>query len=158
MGSDYPADLATRIGFLLSRAHLVAREGADRALGQLGLTAKGYAALATVISDGPISQRRLSGRIRMDPATMVDVIDALEQSGHVVRQRNPRDRREYALVTTPAGRALFARARKALDGAQRETLRDLDPEETEQLRDLLGRIARRPGRPTTAEVEKTLLG
>ena len=76
----------------------------------------------------------------------------------MVRQRNPQDRREYALVTTPAGRALFARARKALDAAQRETLRDLNPAETEQLRELLGRIARRPGRPTTAETERSLLG
>src|SRR5205807_1564949 len=158
MGIEYPADPATRIGFLLPRAHLLAREGADRVLGELGLTAKGYAALATVISDGPISQRKLSSRIRMDPATMVDVIDALEQSGRVVRRRNPNDRREYALVTTAAGRALFARARKALDAAERETLRDLDLKETEQLRELLGRIARRPGPLTTADVERSLLG
>ncbi|TMC13712.1 MAG: winged helix-turn-helix transcriptional regulator [Chloroflexi bacterium] len=120
--------------------------------------ARSHAALATVISDGPISQRKLSSRIRMDPATMVDVIDALEQSGRVVRRRNPNDRREYALVTTAAGRALFARARKALDAAERETLRDLDLKETEQLRELLGRIARRPGPLTTADVERSLLG
>ena len=157
MGIEYPADLATRIGFLLSRAHLLAREGADRVLGELGLTAKGYAALATVISDGPISQRKLSSRIRMDPATMVDVIDELERSGYMQRRRNPDDRREYALVTTARGRALFSRARRALSAAERETVRDLDVEETNTLRELLGRIARKPGSLTTAEMEKNAL-
>ena len=111
---DYPEDLAIRIGFLLARAHLIAREEADRALAEVGLTAKGYAALATVVSDAPISQQRLSRRLRMDPATMVDVIDELERSGYMQRRRNPDDRREYALVTTARGRALFSRAKRAL--------------------------------------------
>lgn len=155
---EYPEDLAARIGFLLARAHLVAREDADRALGEHGLTAKGYAALATVVSDPPISQQKLSRRLRMDPATMVDVIDELERSGHILRRRNPDDRREYALVTTPKGRALFQRAQKALSAAERETVRDLDAGEVNTLRELLGRIARKPSSLTTAEMEKKALG
>jgi DNA-binding MarR family transcriptional regulator len=155
---DYPEDLAARIGFLLARAHLIAREEADRALAEVGLTAKGYAALATVVSDAPISQQRLSRRLRMDPATMVDVIDGLEQSGYIERRRNPDDRREYALITTARGRGLFSRAKRALNAAERETIRDLDAEETSTLRELLGRIARKPGSLTTAEMEKNALG
>ena len=41
----------------------------------------------------------------MDPATMVDVIDSLEESGYIVRRRNPADRR--ALQPTAKGRALM---------------------------------------------------
>ena len=85
---EYPSALSARIGFLLARAHVMAREEADRALAEVGLSMKGYAALATLVSDGPTSQHRLSQRIRMDPATMVDVIDSLERSGHIVRHRN----------------------------------------------------------------------
>ena len=92
-GDTYPNLLSARIGFLLARAHLVAREKADRALEGVGLTMKAYAALATLVSDGPVSQQKLSRRIRMDPATMVDVIDALERSGHIIRRRNPEDRK-----------------------------------------------------------------
>src|SRR6266571_5449741 len=125
---DYPRALAARFGFLLARAHLIAREKADRTLAEVGLTMKGYAALATLASDGPSSQQRLSRRLRMDPATMVDVIDTLEQSGYIVRRRNPDDRREYALHTTPKGRILFSRAQKAIDAAESQTLEDLEPE------------------------------
>ncbi len=143
----YPAALAARIGFLLARAHLVAREKADGALGEVGLSMKGFAALATLASDGAISQRRLSQRIRMDPATMVDVIDGLERSGHIVRQRNPKDRREYALQLTSKGRGLLTRAQRAIVAAERETARRLGPREAKVLLELLGRIAD----PTGAE-------
>jgi|SRR5579864_5421797 len=139
---SYPDALATNIGFLLARAHLIARERADRALAAIGLSMKGYAALATLGSDGPISQQRLSQRIRMDPATMVDVIDSLEASNHIVRRRNPQDRREYALHTTAKGKALLARAERAIKAAGQETFRDLDPGEAAILMQLLGRIAR----------------
>ena len=137
----YPEALAARVGFLLARAHLIARERADRALAEIGLSMKAYATLATLGSDGPTSQQRLSQRIRMDPATMVDVIDDLEKEGHIVRRRNPEDRREYALQTTARGRALLARAERALEAAERETAGGLDPGEKDVLLELLGRIA-----------------
>ena len=157
---DYPDALAARIGFLLARAHLVAREEADTALAAVGLSMKGYAALATLASDGPSSQRRLSERIRIDPATMVDVIDTLERSGHILRRRNPDDRREYALHTTPKGRALFVRAQKAIDRAERRVLAGLDPDETRALHNLLRRMAqpRAGGRPATDELITRAMG
>jgi len=152
---DYPKALAARIGFLLARAHLVAREKADQALAEVGLSMKGFAALATLVSDGAISQQRLSRRIRMDPATMVDVIDSLERAGHIVRRRNPKDRREYALQTTAKGRALLARAQRAIVGAERDTVRGLDPKEERVLLELLGRIAD-PGRSESLATDEAV--
>jgi DNA-binding MarR family transcriptional regulator len=140
---DYPSALSARIGFLLARTHTMAREEADRALAEVGLTMKGYAALATLVADGPTSQQRLSQRIGMDPATMVDVIDALEESGYILRRRNPQDRRQYALQTTARGRQLYSRALQAIVKAERHTVRSLDPEEARLLLQLLGRVAAR---------------
>ena len=137
----YPKALAGRVGFMLARAHLIARGKADAALAEVGLTMKAYAALATVVSDGAVSQQALSRRIGMDPATMVDVIDSLERLGHVVRRRNPRDRREYALRATPKGRVLFARAERAIAAAEAHTLGDMKPDDVHALMQLLGRIA-----------------
>jgi MarR family transcriptional regulator, lower aerobic nicotinate degradation pathway regulator len=137
----YPKALSARVGFLLAQAHMAARARADRALEEVGLTMKGFAALATLISDAPISQQRLSRRIRMDPATMVEVIDSLEESGYIVRRRNPADRREYALQPTAKGRSLYARAEKAIVEAEKKTARRLDAAETRTLMDLLARFA-----------------
>lgn len=120
---------------------MAARARADKALDSVGLSMKGFAALATLISDGPTSQQRLSNRIRMDPATMVDVIDSLEGAGHIVRRRNPSDRREYALQPTAKGRALYARAEKAIVEAEEQTSAPLSSAETRTLSRLLERIA-----------------
>jgi DNA-binding MarR family transcriptional regulator len=141
MAAHYPAALSARVGFLLAQAHMAERARADRALDEVGLTMKGFAALATLVSDGPISQQRLSRRIRMDPATMVDVIDRLEESGYIVRRRNPADRREYALQLTAKGRVLYARAAKAILEAERQTASRLNAAEARTLMDLLERIA-----------------
>lgn len=154
----YPTALAGRVGFLLARAHLVAREKADVALARVGLSMKAYAALATVVSDGAVSQQNLSRRIGMDPATMVEVIDSLEQSGHIVRKRNPRDRREYALETTAKGRALFRRAERAITAAEVETLGDLSREEIRALMRLLAHVATADATPATDRMVSQALG
>lgn len=138
---SYPLALAENIGFLLARAHLAARDKADTALAGLGLNAKAFAALATVTSSGPISQQKLSRRLGMDPATMVDVIDSLEESGQIARLRNPRDRREYALQLTAKGRRLYQRAQRAVAEAEDEALGDLTEGERHELMNLLRRIA-----------------
>src|SRR5207244_13380201 len=117
------------------------RENAYRALDGVGRSMRAFAALSNLVSDGPTSQQRLSQRVRMDPATMVGVIDSLERSGHIVRRRNPEDRRAYALHSTAKGRALLARAQRAIIEAEGDTLRGLDAEEPKVLMELLGRIA-----------------
>ena len=136
----YPAALSARVGFLLARAHATARQAADEALAEVGLTMKAYAALATLVSDGPVSQQRLSQRIGMDPATMVDVIDDLEMNGYIQRHRNPDDRREYALQTTREGRELYKRALRAIIGAEKRTVASLDAGEVKVLLQLLRRL------------------
>ena len=156
----YPTALAGQVGFLLARAHLVAREQADTALARLGLTMKGYASLATLESVGSVSQQKLSRLIGMDPATMVDVIDSLEESGHLSRVRNPEDRREYSLRVTPKGRRLFGRAEAAIAEAETVTLGGMKAEDRRALMHLLGRIAgaRADGTPATDEMVNRALG
>lgn len=156
----YPEALAGQVGFLLARAHLVARAEADAALDRFGLSMKGYAALATLMSVGPVSQQNLSRRIGMDPATMVDVIDSLEQSGHIERRRNPDDRRSYALVVTSRGKQLYRRASQAVADAEAGTLKGMKPAERAALMQLLGKIAgtRAEGTPATDEFVDRVLG
>ena len=144
MSSQFPETLSRRVGFLLAQAHMRLRADADEALARVGLDMKSFASLATLTSDGPISQRRLSERIRMDPATMVDVIDGLEESGHIVRRRNPADRREYALELTAKGRSLYARANQALVEAEKGGVTGLSAAELTKLNELLLKLNREP--------------
>lgn len=158
--SGYPEALAGQAGFLLARAHLIARAQADAALEKVGLSMKAYAALATLMSVGPVSQQNLSKRIGMDPATMVDVIDSLDHTGHIHRMRNPMDRRSYSLLVTPKGQRLYRRAHEAVVRAEAATLRGMKPAERRALMELLGKIAgtHAEGPPATDEAVDRALG
>lgn len=99
-----------------------------------------YAVLAVLAEFGPCSQRGVSDRLRIDPSDLVDVIDAIERDGHLVRERDPRDRRRYTVRITPAGRrALRATDERSRDW-QQKFFEPLSTAELETLRDLLARL------------------
>jgi DNA-binding MarR family transcriptional regulator len=56
------------------------------------------------------SHRELAGRLGLSPATLTPVLDALETTGAVRRERDRTDRRVVRVHRTAAGRARLARA------------------------------------------------
>ena len=78
--------------------------------------------------------------MRVDRTTMVAIVDELEAAGLVDRQRNPEDRRAYALVATDAGREWLAEKRGALMAAQEDLLSVLSAAERRALISSLQRL------------------
>lgn len=141
MSTSLPPALADRIGFLLARAHWLFHYRAQEVLDDGdGLGIKHFGALSVIADEGPLSQQHLGERMTVDRTTMVTVIDDLERTGMVTRQRNPSDRRAYALEATKAGRAWQVRAETELMAAQEELLGPLGDAERDQLRTLLQKL------------------
>jgi DNA-binding MarR family transcriptional regulator len=135
------AALAENLGFLLGHAHERHRELAAELLVRLGLAPKEYGALSVLVAEGPLTQQELSRRTGIDRTTMVAIADALEKKGFAVRERNPADRRAYALRVTTKGRRTLARASRAIDRAEDEFLAPLSDRQRVQLKSLLRRLA-----------------
>lgn len=134
------AALAENLGFLLGHAHDRHREiAASRLLG-VGLAPKEYGALSVLVAEGPLTQQELGRRTRIDRTTMVAVADALESKALAVRERNPADRRAYALRATPQGRRTLTRATRAIQRAEDEFLSSLSPADRRRLKKLLGHL------------------
>ena len=74
------------------------------------------ALLGVIAANAPVSQQWLADYLSINRSVMVKLIDSLEASGDVVRDRKADDRRSYALRTTAAGR----RAIKQLTGVASE--------------------------------------
>jgi DNA-binding MarR family transcriptional regulator len=74
---------------------------------------------------------------------MVAMADELEQAGFVRRERNPRDRRAYAVTLTTTGTKFQRRAVAALDGAGDEFFAPLSRREREQFFTMLKRLVER---------------
>jgi DNA-binding MarR family transcriptional regulator len=64
-----------------------------RAGEQVGLRDVEMKALDVLMRDGAMSAKALGQRLGMHPATMTGILDKLEKSGWVIRERSPEDRR-----------------------------------------------------------------
>jgi len=132
------------------------RQGAAFLLAQVGAHAAGrfaellaplhlsppHAGILRVLSKSAgLSQQELASALKMHPSRLVGLVDELETSGFVKRQENPDDRRTYALRLTDEGRAILGEIGRVAREHQESLLASLGKEESEQLADLLQRIA-----------------
>jgi DNA-binding MarR family transcriptional regulator len=80
-----------------------------------GLTQARATLVACLHRMGPSNQRALADALRVTPRNVTGLVDALEESGLVVRSPHPDDRRATLVSLTGAG----ARAANALAGDER---------------------------------------
>jgi DNA-binding MarR family transcriptional regulator len=92
-----PQLLRESTGFLVTRAHLRAHREFLAALEPLGIEPRHYGTLRALRVAGPATQGELAGLLEVSPATVVQIVDHLEQRGLVARRRDPVDRRAYRL-------------------------------------------------------------
>ena len=138
-----PPAVADRLGFLLGRAHLAHRQLAESELERLGLRAKESGALALLAGEEPLSQQQLGQRMGVDRTTMVALVDSLEGKNLVTRERDPNDRRAYALHLTAQGKHLLKRADAAVHRAEDEFLSVLPERDRRRLKESLRRLIAR---------------
>jgi DNA-binding MarR family transcriptional regulator len=78
----------------------------------MGLTHPQYLVMLALWEHGPLSVKRLSGLLQLDPGTLSPLVKRLEAGGLVRRNRDPRDERSLAIALTDEGRALRERAER----------------------------------------------
>ncbi|HEV7585847.1 MAG TPA: MarR family winged helix-turn-helix transcriptional regulator [Solirubrobacteraceae bacterium] len=87
------------------------------------------------------SQRGLADALGMHAPRLVALVDDLEARGLVERQRDPSDRRNYAISLTDAGRRAMRQIASVARQHERALTAALEDEERAQLAALLRRIA-----------------
>lgn len=119
MSDDHGAVPPLPMAALLPRVGAAVDRHRRRVAARHGLTPTAIAVLAALEDDAP-SHRDLAARLGISPATLTPVLDALESTGQVRRERDPGDRRVVRLRRT-------ARGRDRLAGADPVVLPALDP-------------------------------
>ena len=92
----------------------------------MGLTHPQYLVMLALWQHGPLSVKRLSELLQLDPGTLSPLVKRLETSGFVRRDRDPRDERSLAIALTDEGRELRARAERIPAGIVGRLDMDLD--------------------------------
>ena len=140
--SDHPPEeLAGYTGFLLGYLGEKSRRSFIALLEPHGFHPREFG-LMTVMAKRPgITQQELAALARVDPSSMVALLDDLEARGVAERRVDPEDRRRRAVYLTPKGeeqmRVLQREARKAA----KSFLEPLTEEERDTLNALLRKLA-----------------
>jgi DNA-binding MarR family transcriptional regulator len=107
--------------------HLLRRAAEGDA--ETGLTRARLSALSVVVFGGPLTLGALAEAEGVRPATMTNIVTALERNGLVRRKPNAADGRSVLIEATAAGIRAMQRGRARRIDAIAEGLDDLDPDE-----------------------------
>lgn len=142
--------IAIEVNILTTVMNKMARADIERRLGETGLTSALQYAILRMVSHRSYTVTELSRMVRLEPATLIPSVDALERRGLIKRSQDPSDRRRTPLVLTAEGERVLARVPAASDGdAMVEGVRKLGPAKRQALvallRELMSVMADDPG-------------
>jgi DNA-binding MarR family transcriptional regulator len=134
--------LETLLGYKLRRAQLAAFADFTEKMAALQVTTGQLGALALVQLNPGVTQTVLGEALGIKRASVVPLIDRLEQRGLLVRRTPRTDRRSNALYLTAAGERLLAEIRPRLLDHERSIAAGLSAEELRMMHGMLRRIGR----------------
>jgi DNA-binding MarR family transcriptional regulator len=134
-------ELVASSGFLLARLGIAFKGRAVARLEQEDFEPYHYSVLALLDEGARQTQAGIADALAVDPSRLVALIDSLEARGLVARQRDPQDRRRYAISITDGGREQLERLRAIARELDDEFLAPLDAESRKTLHELLVRLA-----------------
>ena len=128
------------VGFHIRLAHGAVYRHFTETFVDLDLTQKQVSALWLVNDNPGISQIALGGRLRMDRATTMTIVNRLQDRDFLRRERSDSDGRKQALYLTDAGIAALAEAKAAIAEHEAWLKARFTREEIEKLVEMLARI------------------
>ncbi|MDM9384558.1 MarR family transcriptional regulator [Chlorogloeopsis sp. ULAP01] len=124
--------------------HWVTELGAQfyaRAMAPLNLRPLQVGILQLLAAEGAMVQARLGEKLRVDKATMVTLLNGLEEQGLVERRPHTSDRRAYEIHLLEFGKQQLRAAEKLSVEAAQQFFSALTPQEQQTLNELLRRVA-----------------
>lgn len=133
-------ELKAYVGYCLHKLGMRARANFDRRIQKYGLLAPMYVMLKLLKLEGKMTQVELGTYMAVDKATMVRMIDGLEELKFLKRTQHAQDRRAKLLELTDAGRKVVTTIDKTREEAEAQLLAPLSPAEREHLRALVAKV------------------
>ncbi|GAA1268208.1 MarR family winged helix-turn-helix transcriptional regulator [Saccharothrix xinjiangensis] len=132
---DFSLELDDQLCFALYAASRAVTARYRPLLDDLGLTYPQYLVMLVLWERGSVPVKDLGAALQLDYGTLSPLLKRLEANGLVRRERRADDERSVRVVLTGPGEELRGRA-KDVPPAMGATM-DLDPGQTDRLRDLL---------------------
>ncbi|NEB80691.1 MarR family transcriptional regulator [Streptomyces sp. SID14478] len=137
--SSHPA-LGGPVSLALARVARLHRTAAGRHLRALGLYPGQELLLMHLWDQGPVRQSELIKALELDPSTVTKMLQRLEQTGHVTRSPDPRDRRAVLVEATERSCGLLEDVAQVWGALEEQTLAGLSPRDQAEFVRLLGLV------------------
>lgn len=130
-------DFQSSVGYwTCTTAHLIERAINEELLPH-GITYRQWQVLGWLALEGPLSQSDLAQRMRIEPATLVGVLDRMERDGLLVRESCPGDRRKRMIRPLPKAEPVWKTIIASADRVRAKATRGLSSQQVETLNTLL---------------------
>ena len=105
----------------------------------LGMPWRHLLMLAFLRDNEPALQQQACEALMIDPNNCVLLLNELEDAGHIVRKRDPADRRRHVVELTAPGRKSLERAERMQAKLEDKVFGDLSADERKTLHELVTR-------------------
>ena len=128
------------LGLRIRLAHGAVYRHFTETFATLDLTQKQVSSLWLVHDNPGISQIELGGRLRMDRATTMTIVNRLQDRAYLRRERSTSDGRKQALYVTQAGADALGEAKRCIAEHEAWLKARFTAEEIDKLVEMLARI------------------
>jgi DNA-binding MarR family transcriptional regulator len=132
--------LKSSLGYCLSKLTTLIKAQLERKLKQIDLNIHQMALLAVLSIDNSTNQNQMCDELGVDKASMVKLIDQIEQLKLVERVNSSEDRRVKFLHITEKGRSTLAKARALRLSVEEQFLSTLSEAEKLSLRSIVPKL------------------
>ena len=136
-----PEELARYTGFLLGYLGEKSRTRFFQFLQPHGFDPREFGLMTVIMNRPGITQQELAKLARVDPSSMVALLDGLEERGIAERRVNPEDRRRRAVHLTKDGERKWKDLQREARRTGETFLEPLSEEERATLNTLLRKLA-----------------
>lgn len=140
MGSIDLDILPDLLGYNVRLAQLALQRRFTRAMSGSEVGSGIFGLLVLCGANPGIAQIQIAQHLNIDKASVVSLVDRLEEQGWLVRRRSTRDRRRHGLFLTPDGERELAALKTKMRDCERALDGQFSAEERRQLIRLLQRI------------------
>lgn len=128
------------IGFHIALAQIAVYRDFCQSLEQLDISQKLFAVLEVIFQNLDVSQVDIAQALSTDRATMMALVERLDQRGFIERRRSPHDKRRQELRLTPAGIDVRNTAKNLIHKHEKKMFASLSAKETAVLVSTLKKI------------------
>ncbi|HZN32610.1 MAG TPA: MarR family transcriptional regulator [Pirellulaceae bacterium] len=133
-------DFENSVGFWVCQASHAIQRDFNEELAPQGVTYRQAQVLGCLALEGRLSQTDLAERMRIEPPTLVGILDRMEQGGWIRRDADKSDRRRKFIQPTLAAKPVWSKIVAAAKRVRTRAARGLSAAQLAQLKKLLGLV------------------